>query len=418
MEAIWQRWRGAVLAAALVLGGFSLLLVNGRLWGLWGVQHMRPYFLDLVAVLAAGEAHGRGLDVYEGNPLDPYGRPHVYGPAWLLSGRLGLTGDDAGWLGALLAAAFVTTACLLAAPRTRSAIVLTVLALLSPPVVLGLERGNNDLVVFLLLALAAVAAVARPAPAAWGAAGAVAFAAALKFYPLAGLAALAGSRDSWRRLFWPAAAGAAAFGLVWLVQADQIARVLALTPKPATIFAHGLGVIHITWTLLSAVRGWLLLGAVPAAVLGLAWLWWRRRELAALLPRDGLTTTAWLAGAAAWLTCFVVSASFPYRVVLLLLLLPALLRADAPRAGREFAALLAGTFWLMAPKFWFANSAEIDSANTTALHVLSVIAGADQALFVLIALTLCWVTGAWAVRRAATERQGADANPTGSSNAR
>lgn len=416
MQGWWHTWRGAALAAAMVLGGFCLLLVNGKLWDLWGVQHMRPYFLDLVAVLAAGEAHVRGIDVYAGNPLDPLGRPHVYGPAWLLTGSLGLTGDDAGWLGAVLSAVFIATACLIAAPRTRGAVVLTVLALLSPPVVLGLERGNNDLVVFLLLALAAACAAARPGLAAWGTAAVVVVAAALKFYPLAGLATLAGARDSWRRIILPAVTGAAAFGLHWMAQADEIARVLSLTPNPATIFAHGLGVIHITWTLLSAVRGWLLFGALTAGLLGLAWLWWRRRDLAALLPQDDFATTAWLAGASAWLACFVISASFPYRVVLLLLLLPALLRADAPRAGLEFAALLAGTFWLTAPKFWLAHAAEADPANTTALHLLSVIAGADQTLFLLIALTLLWVTGAWAGRRWATERQGR--NVTGPVSAR
>jgi hypothetical protein len=82
----------------------------------------RPYFLDLVAVLAAGQAHAAGLDVYvPPNPFDPFGRPHCYGPWWLVTGVLGLTVAEARWLGLLLALAFIASAAAVLAPRRVSA---------------------------------------------------------------------------------------------------------------------------------------------------------------------------------------------------------------------------------------------------------------------------------------------------------
>lgn len=399
MHAWWQRRRYTVYAAALGLIGFCALLINGRLWGLWGVQHMRPHYLDLVAVLAAGEAATQGIDVYAGNPLDPFGRPHVYGPAWLLTGRLGLVTEDAGWLGSLLAVAFLGTAAALIAPRTRGALALTVLVLLSPPVVLGLERGNNDLVVFLLLAFTAVFAAAPPRAGLWAGAGATVLAAALKFYPLAGLVALAGGRASLRRSAMVAAFAVAAFALLWWVQRHDLARVLELTPKPATIFAHGLSVSVITWDLLAAVRGWLLLGALPVGAVGLWWGIRHARDLAVLAPLHGRATAALLAGVAAWGACFVLTSSFPYRAVLLLLAFPALLAAGAPAAGRHLAVATLFTFWLAAPKYWFAHAAEGDPTDARSLHLLSVVTGAEQAAFLLLTAALGGIVLGWAWRR-------------------
>ena len=104
MNALWLRvrWRVAVGAGALLV--FCALVTHEERWADLGVDHIKPYyFLDTVTLLSAGQAWHAGRDPYlPPNPFDPLGRPHSYGPWWLVSGPLGLTTADAAWLGPLL----------------------------------------------------------------------------------------------------------------------------------------------------------------------------------------------------------------------------------------------------------------------------------------------------------------------------
>lgn len=398
MQAAWQRWRWALLAAAVTLGGFTALLVFPSAFRLLGLREMNPVFADLVAVLAAGEAAQQGIDVYRGNPLDPFNRPHVYGPAWLFTGSLGLTRSDTGWLGTLLALGFIAAAVALCAPRTPRAALLTVAVLLSPPVVLALERGNNDLVIFLLLAGAA-ALVGRSGRLALPAAAAtLVAAAALKFYPLVCLPALAAQRAGLRRA-WPwMLAGALAFGAVWFAQRADLARVFALAPEPATIFAYGLRLGDVTWQLLAGERFWLLLGATPVLAAGSWWILRSAPALRALVPLHGVAAAAAVAGAAGWVFCYAWTTNFPYRVLLLLLVVPLLLRAEAPRAAGHLLAGLLALGWLIAPLDWCATALDMDATRTMLLHLLAFLTGAQQALAFIFSAAVAVALLGWARR--------------------
>ncbi len=398
MQAWWQRWRWALLAAAVTLGACAALLNHPAAFRLLGLRELQPLFADLIAVLAAGEAAQLGVDVYRGNPLDPFNRPHVYGPAWLLTGELGLTRADGWWLGTMLALAFVGAAVALCAPRSPRATFLTVAALLSPPFILGLERGNNDLVIFLLAAAAAVLLGRGGRLGFAGATLALVGAAALKFYPLVCLVALAAHRDSPRRAGGWALAGALGFGAVWLAQRADIARVLALAPEPATIFAYGIRLAGFVWHHLPAERPWLLAGALPALAAGLLWLHRSRAALFATLPERGTLAAAAVAGAAGWLLCYAWTTNFPYRAMLLLLVFPVLLRPEAPRAAWHLAGLALAGFWFIAPLDWCATAVDADATRTTLLHVLVALTGVQQALMLVVSLAAALLLAGWAAR--------------------
>src|SRR5262249_20373466 len=65
----------------------------------FGFHPFRFPFLDIHAILSAGECQRLGLDVYLSNPCDALGRAHVYSPLWLLI-TPGFLGTQAGiWVG-------------------------------------------------------------------------------------------------------------------------------------------------------------------------------------------------------------------------------------------------------------------------------------------------------------------------------
>ena len=394
MNDSWRRWRWALFAAMLSLGAFALAVRHDGLFPRMGVNHMKPLFLDLHAILAAGQAHQQGIDVYAGNPLDPLGRPHVYGPVWLATGSWGLRMGDASWIGACLALVFVGTVIFMFNPRdARGALIVTGFVL-APPVLLGLERANNDLMIFLLLAFSAIP-IRQGVVGSWLACVMLSLAAILKFYPAVCLVALFASGKGLRRPLLQAVLGAAMIMAFWFVDRVEIARVLGQTPQPVTIFAYGWRLLQSIWQILVPERLWLLLTFAPSAILAGRWLWRARAELGAALPLHGTNAAAALAGGTAWVFCYFSTTNFPYRLVLLLLLWPALRDETGTRGGRQLGWLMFALAWLALPKFWLAVLVEKAGILTDAMHVLSLIVGIDQALALAVTLAIAWTLWGW-----------------------
>ncbi len=399
-----QRLRWPLALVAVTLLGFGWLTRHEQWWDYLGVYHIRPYFADLVAILASGEAWHAGRDVYATpNPFDPFGRPHVYGPWWLVSGPLGLKVADARWLGWLLATAFFATAAALFAPRRPATVIAALLLLLAPSVLLGVERANNDLIIFLLLALAG-ALLARPdAGARHTGAGLVGLAAVLKIYPLAALPALVAGR------IWPRHVALRLLGVVlaacllvfcwWL---GDYTRVSKIAPQPETLFAYGLPVPVFFWTHLPQLRGQLLVTGLPAAALAAGWLWSHRRALWQAVPVTGVVTAWFVAGASSWSFCYLANSNYEYRTVLLLL--PAALwlrQADDPRSGPVMRAQLLTclmAFWLVPFKTWWAVASRTPDDPFAFLGFTTVFALEQVLMAALTAALLIGLAG-WGWRR-------------------
>ena len=94
-----------------------------------------------------------GVDVVVENPCDPWGRAHNYGLFWLNIGKLGLTRDDITWLAMTINAVFLILAIVIISPASVMQLIFALLFLVSPAVMLGLERTNADLIIFTLLVL-------------------------------------------------------------------------------------------------------------------------------------------------------------------------------------------------------------------------------------------------------------------------
>jgi hypothetical protein len=348
-------WLGPVLAAGAALMLFCLGVLFPSAWLPAGVYHLRPYFSDLHAVLAANDAVAAGADPFAvPNPFDVMGRPHVYGPAWLSLHDFGLTCDHTALLGALLLLGTMSVGAIWLAPRTLADTVLTATWLAAPPFLLAYERGNTDLVILLLFALIGLAGKSARGLGQSLVSVVLMTATLLKFYPVAGFLALlaAGSRRTCigRLLLW---AGVTALLVAW--QWPFFVAALRVTPAWSTVYGFGLPVVAHFFKLLPDALPWFFTGAILALVsLGAVWRQTPYRGWLVALQADPVAAQWLSAAGGAWIACFVALGNFPYRVVLLLPVVAAWLRVGRAtqatgRSARYWGWLGAATAWLLSP---------------------------------------------------------------------
>lgn len=188
----------------------------------------RPIFYDLQVLLWGIESHREGRDPYA---PDPAGRPFWfnYPSVWL-----GLAGSGAGlpWTrpaGLALAAAFAATALVVAMPRRPSDAAWFAALLFSPATLESVSHGNNDLLIFLLLAGAAALWAWRRPLGGWPALGLLGLAAVLKLYPACALLAFLDKR---RRAWIAAFATGGALLVYFAFHFQELLLVSERTPRP------------------------------------------------------------------------------------------------------------------------------------------------------------------------------------------
>lgn len=320
--------------AAVVFAAFAALYAwwpetYTVLLAAWAVPVGEIPFIDVHAVLSAIQCHRLGEDVYAVNSCDLIGRRHAYSPLWLVLPVVGDTDLTQAW-GLALTSGFLIALAALPAPRTGRAVTVMLAAVLSPSVLLAVERANNDLVILLVAVLAGHLLTWR-----WGgrlaAYALLILAALLKYYPVVALALALRERP--RRFLAVAAIGlAAAMALVvaFWERWEGAARLLALNLRFG-LYTFSLrnpieyaGFDH--RQLHEQPAHGLLVAALLVAFAVLVWGWrvrMRREGLRLRLdqPADMLLAVSGLLVAG----CFVSGSSLPYRAVLVLPALPALL---------------------------------------------------------------------------------------------
>jgi len=321
------------------------------LWDMLGVNHENPYFLDLAAILAASDASGAGLDPYAiPSPFDLWGRPHVYGPWWLYLHHLGLGRDDLFWLGALLAVSAMAGVAWALRPRGWAQSLAAALLLASPAMLLAYERGNNDLVIVLML-IAGGVVPSRGAGLAWRAAW-MWSAAVLKFYPVAALLVLLRGERPRRLLAAGAAILIATLITLWLWR-DDFSRAFGVVPQPRTTYGYGAKLIPSILLGRAVPAETLAYGgavAVGCALAGFADVF--RRRAAEAMTRDTPAGAWFVASGACWSLCYFSNVNFPYRAALLILAGSAWFEmardgsGEIRAAGRNLVVLLTAALWL------------------------------------------------------------------------
>lgn len=339
---------------------FLLVVANGghAHWGDFKVPTFNPVFSDLRSLTTAWECAREGLNPLSSNPCDPYERNANYPRLWWEGlAWLGLGESSTIAIGLLAGAAFLACVLWLVPRRTTlPAAGVWVAAIVSPAVMLGIERGNPDLFLFVILVFA-LATFRRSGLGRVVSAALVVEAAILKLFPVFALGLLARQRR--RRALATIAAALAVLAVYAVATYDDIRFIMEVVPK-FVFFSFGAEVgLHAirdgletpdsgAWT---AAR---MLGIAALAAIAAAFAWTRRaRAGPPSLPSRGgtLALDAYWMGALVYAGSFASSYNWDYRLMFLLLTLPQLLRwardPDPPLPGARLAlAALVGTLWL------------------------------------------------------------------------
>jgi hypothetical protein len=344
----------------------------------WMVHPMPNPFADTAFITAQLECWRTGVDVYVTNPCDPFGRIMVYSPLWL---RLWfLPGGQAATvpLGFSLILGFIFSLGVLPRVRGKAGMFALLLAIASPATVFAAERGNVDLLVFALAAVAILCAD-RASPARLTAYAPILAAALLKFYPFAMFALIVRERPRVATVLeMGTLAVTAAFIWIWH---GELALALRNIPRPEYGFdavggrrlAEALVVLAARISgLVHAGHGWpiydfharpLAIMATFAALLGAAgaaaWTLTRgQRPENAFRALNTRETLCLVIGAALFCGCFALGASYDYREIVLLFAIPALARFSRDKA---LAWPMRWALWATVALMW--NAVSIDRAN-------------------------------------------------------
>ncbi len=343
-------WPWVLLGLATAAVYLTFYLQPGLLWYA-GVQHYPIWFADISALLASGDAVRQGLNPYTPNPLDYFGRPHVYSHWWLELRHLGLTRADITWLGPLVVGLFWLATLRALRPGSLRQGCYYFLLLVAPPILLALDRANNDLVIFLVLTPLVPCLRHTSRGVRLLAPVLVALAAGLKYYPAAaGLVLLTPAAPGERR--WSVFLGVVLLVATALSVAPDLALFGPLAPHPSGWMSFGAasGLTTLGWTGMAPT----LLALAGGGVI-FTWAWHSPR-LEGWTPATD-QSDSWLhfvLGAVLLTGCFFTSANFAYRWVFAVWLAPFLWRlagdAAAPAPARRLAALtrvlLLAVLWL------------------------------------------------------------------------
>lgn len=320
-------------------------------WRRWQVPARTPHFSDLRVITGAADSRARGFNPREENPAAPYGQEFNQTSVWYWLEDLGVREADTTAVGlVLIAGLFIGLWWACAGIDSRTAWLLVPL-ILSPPTILAIERGTTDLSVFFLLALAGHlagrAAVASQA--------AVLAAFALKLFPLAGVALLL--REPPRRAARIAAVVLGLGALFIAANFDDlrdIGRKTEMGGKNSygwSVLANYFAEEPPTRPALARPVRWSYGALCAAALIGAVWAG-RRRPVAARVSA-GRPLDFFRLGAAVYVGTYLLGASWDYRLIFTVFMVPQLVAWTRERDGLRVIswlvlATLAGAAWSMA----------------------------------------------------------------------
>ncbi len=310
-----RRWPLLLFAACLAL---TLVLWASRAWvwiGVPPINEAREPFSDTLIHLATAVNCADGLGEWYGRAcfvpnIDAVPRAQTYEP-WLSLHRLGV---DSLWhvqaIAVSMIALFYLAMCLCFRPRSLSEATLVLALLMTPGVQLAVERGNFDLLIAALLALAATL-LARPLAGA-GLLGiaTLSLATMLKLYT--GLACVLAWLIGSVRWRWLLPASLAGLVLAVLVVGPRELMILGQgAPEGATRFSTGA-----RWLFLHAGTAWALAAIALATGVAMAtWLHLRRLPMP-IFRRWPLRLALFQLAALTALPLFLLKNSYDYRLVL------------------------------------------------------------------------------------------------------
>ena len=343
-----------LLAVIVILGGVLLVLLflgygYDNTWQLWNIPTLSPNFADLRTITGGAESARMGFDPMVENPADPWGRTMDYPRIWMTLFALGIDQGDTLVMGLIMIAAFLAGLFLFVKDIDRTTALVLGLAIFSPAVLLGIERGNNDLLIFFLLA-AALVSFRRSAVLATGL---ITLGAALMYFPIFGLVILLGVP---RRRRLQLAGVSLGLILIYVAATFRDFRLVEAGALKGATISYGFNVLHTSVRdyFLSTTTGTWLEGVSLAAlvvifVLALRTRGWRFPSQNDINQEH---LDAFRMGAAIYIGTFLLGNNWDYRLMFLLFTIPQLVQwtrapANHLRQGARITLLLImASYWL------------------------------------------------------------------------
>jgi hypothetical protein len=341
-------------------------------WRVWGVHTRDVPWLDLKVITSAVQTAAEGGDPYVANPHDPTGRTLNYPAPWLyIFSNIRSPGAIATFsLG--FAAAAVATALLWMKSFGVRAGFLAGLLFVSPSLLLAVERGNTDLVIFTLTGLALLAVYSRHRfPSAMGIPVLLA-ASVLKLYPVVALFLLAAAGPTTLRR---SAQIAIVLFAVWIGLHWSETLIAIGNTQIGAVHSYGRKVLPFAIDLYFRSHGQTVDGALLTRfftvlcfvlLAAMSWLGFKLGKRAPFPDSITHRELGWLTAALIYVLTFIAGFNFNYRLWFLLLSLAWLIPLAGSRhpaaiwariALASMVVLLFGSavWWL--PLVWFAQTA-------------------------------------------------------------
>ncbi len=310
-----------ILLGAALIG--LLLGVYGfdNTWQLWNIPTMSPHFADLRTITGGAESARMGLDPMVENPADPWGRTMDYPRIWQSIFALGIDHRDTVWIAVVMIASFLAGLFLFVRDIDRPTAWIMGAAIFSPAVLLGIERGNNDLLIFFIMAGALAALRHRPAVAT----GLITMGGILMYFPVFGLLALL--REP-RKRFFTLAGISVGILVVYVLLTHNDVLLIGQGELRGTTISYGFNVLHSSLQshFGSRALGLLATGVSFLMALGIIILGFstRGRCFTPTHPIEQHHLDGFRLGAAIYIGTFLLGNNWDYRLIFLLFAIPQL----------------------------------------------------------------------------------------------
>jgi hypothetical protein len=349
---------GTVVAIGFLVTSF-VLLCSGHVvgwdqtWRSVDVTPLHPQFFDMHVPLDYAACALTGVDAYV---------PHACNvanfnipPVWLWLGLLNLKGSDSDWLAIVIITC--AAAVMVALFRGRSGIdgLVALIAILSPSVMMGVERANPDLLILAFVGGAALLYEEQSKLRTFGALVLIIIGFILKLFPLFSVA-LAARFNRRTFLFAIIIAG---LGVVYLAAIFKYLFLIRANVPTTFQLSYGYKAAFLGWDYLRSEAGlkpigladtWLPICASIATLFAAAvaaFLSWHRRRMFCTVAAS-VAGTAFLFGSGIYCGTFLLGTNYIYRLMFLLLCVPQLQDWMSQKSTDKGRIILTIEGWLLA----------------------------------------------------------------------
>ncbi|HEX2991846.1 MAG TPA: hypothetical protein VHO49_14275 [Anaerolineales bacterium] len=324
-----------LLAGTLLIWMVILILFNAlgynNTWQLWNVDPQSLPFMDFRLIPGSAESYARGYEPSVENPYDPNGRIFNYPAFWRLFFYTGISQDDTIWVSVTMIVLFFISVIFFPEKLSTAGALGMIAVLFSPASMLLYERGNVDLIVFVLC----VGIVLVSGVSAGTAAGLIFVGGVVKMFPIFGLSVLL--REPKKRFLLFSVVSSLALLLYMLLTWDSVKAAWNFTMRGdgasygTSVFAtrYGPAIVRTfsKWFPASQIEFFMQYGFLALAFilfLLVILLAFRNSENPLVLSERNLA--AFRMGSSIYVGTFLLGNNWDYRLAFLVLLVPQLVQ--------------------------------------------------------------------------------------------